>query len=563
MAKNLPELSERYAQMVSSVDDFIQFSNGETISVGCYLVPNDITTLDRFDIENSIVLHYNKDIKELKIESGLYQFGTSGLMILEDDSSRLSFLIEDYNLYHFVIVLRLKLNETKVVKIEPYIMHITSVEPISPPNQKNKRIMVRFADIISYEAGCHQFASLLKFNPAYKETSSYSIAFRTAIEYILDVIKQNTNGRFEYRKQFKFNEQYEGNDKDIIFNTMSTIKPTDSIYTLLQRLTLDACVAIKPNSSITNNFEMVGDIRIPMFCKEECISLLEPYYAKFGGDTSNLHANDEKTSLLLYRPFTFRNFYMPFNLAFDNNIIFEAFNADQNSSSYITNTMNGNWETPITAVDVLPTNAKHVSNRWKNMIFISSGSDGAKNRLVFFNWLYEFFNQAFLGGNLNTQKDKFSNIIPPFYSVEKSRNSNDYVNTLQSLLGGNQKKMSDDEFKLFSEKNSNIFLIKNEHGDMVTQMLAEMGKTIASFVFLNTMYEITTRGNLFRRPNEIINICKGDEKHEETNVSLFTDYKISDHIYLYVTKVSHYFHGLDFDDIVTCNRIYERGSQGV
>ena len=98
---------------------------------------------------------------------------------------------------------------------------------------------------------------------------------------------------------------------------------------------------------------------------------------------------------------------------------------------------------------------------------------------------------------------------------------------------------------------------------MVPQMLAEMGKTIASFVFLNTMYEVTTRGNLFRRSNEIINICKGDETNEETNISLFTDYTISDHIYLYVTKVSHYFHGLDFDDIITCNRIYERGSQGV
>ena len=98
---------------------------------------------------------------------------------------------------------------------------------------------------------------------------------------------------------------------------------------------------------------------------------------------------------------------------------------------------------------------------------------------------------------------------------------------------------------------------------MVTQMLAEMGKTIASFVLLNTIYEITVMGNMFRRSNEIINICKGDGKNEESDMGIFTDYKISDHIYLYTTKITHYFHGLEFDDIITCNRIYERGTNAI
>lgn len=540
----LPELSEGYAKLDEKANSLINFTNNRAISVTGFLVPNDDTRGDRFDATKTIVLNYNKDIKELKIDENVYQFGISGTAVLEDEFGKLNFLFEDYNFYHFVVNIYEQFDESgNKLKVEPYIFHITSVEPISRPDEPIKKLLIKFIDIISYEAMTHQFASLLKFDTSFKEATSYPDAFKRLITYVLDLIKLNGKNTFEYRKEFKFFNDYDTDDNSLLKLTWDKIDEATNLYDVLNIMTRDACVAMKPEGGLIGNFESIGDVRIPVFCRQEVTDFGGSYYSKYAENEDNVvRVFPTKTgeTVYYYRPYTFRSFYMPFQLAFEDGLIYEAFNSSKetnepNNTSY----MHGNSTVPLSGLDVLPTNAQTVANRWKNMIFMACEGGQATSQLVFFNWLYEYFNTVFVGGRLNTTRDKFSNVIPPFYFIEKS-------------MGG-----AGDDFQKFSEINSNVFPIRTKEGDPTLEILMEMGKTIASFVFLNTTYSFNVPGDIFRHPNEIIKISR--ESHmEQANVPVFTDWAMSEFVYLYVSQVSHYFHGQQFDTHLICNRIYER-----
>lgn len=541
----LPELSERYAELDNVYNSLVTFSNQMGISVTGFLVFNDCTNSDRFNPEKNFILNYNKDIEELKIDEKLFQFGTSGSMVLVDEQGKYSFLMEDYNFYHLVINIYENVTEDgKRVKLEPYILHITSVEPITPPGEKNKKLLVKFVDIISYEAMTHQFASLLKFDTSYKECTCYRDAFQRAIQYLLDMIQLNGKNSFEYRKEFKFHDDYSTNDSTLLKLTFEKLEEHSTLYELLNTLTKDACIAIKPDGSQTANFEDIGDVRIPMFCCQEPADYMLGYYAKFPTNNDNVFRvvnMGGKETAYFHRPFVFRDFYMPFKMGFDDGLIYEAINpgCDEEEQANV-GCMMGSSDVPLKGLDVLPANAQSVSNRWKNMIFMACEGGQASSRLIFFNWMYEYFNQIFVGGRLNTGRDKFSNIIPPFYFLEKNMDT------------------SGADFQTFSEINSNVFPLRTTEGDPVVEILMEMGKTIASFVFLNTSYSFTIPGNILRHPNEIIKVSRGTSFLEQADVSFFTDYAFSEYVYLYVSQVSHYFHGLDYDNVIVCNRIYER-----
>lgn len=542
----LPDLAIGYADLDSAgYDSLVTFSNNKAISITGTLVFNDDVSGKRFNPQSNVTLHYNRDIEELKIDERLYSFGITGEMVLTDDQGRFTFLTEDYNFYHLVINIYEQITELgNKFKLEPYIFHITSVEPMSPPDEVNKKLLVRFVDIISYEAMTHQFASLLKFDNTFKECKSYPEAFKRTITYLLELIKENTKGKFEYKKEFKFHDDYDTDDTNLIKITLDRLNETSTLYEVLTELTRDACVAMTPNPSTIADFESIGDVRIPMFCREEMTALVDGYYGKFPTNTDNVIRTDKigAESLYFYRPFTLRSFYMPFQLASEDGLIFESFNpTPKDSEEKKMSFMMGSSQVPIKGIDTLPSNAATTAHRWKNMIFMACEGGQASSQLVFFNWMYEYFNRAFLDGKLNNSRDKLSNVIPSFYFVEKTMNADG------------------DDFKRFSEMNSNMFPIRTKDGEPTDEILMEIGKTIASLVFLNTCYSFSVPGNILRRPNEIIKMSRGDDD-TQNNLSMFTDYAFSEHVYLYTTQISHYWHGLDFDDIIVCNRIYERRS---
>ena len=61
---------------------------------------------------------------------------------------------------------------------------------------------------------------------------------------------------------------------------------------------------------------------------------------------------------------------------------------------------------------------------------------------------------------------------------------------------------------LFDEYNS--YTVALTTTDTLNESLREMGKNIASFVLANDTYTFTLKGNLLRRPNEIIRLNIGD-----------------------------------------------------
>lgn len=61
---------------------------------------------------------------------------------------------------------------------------------------------------------------------------------------------------------------------------------------------------------------------------------------------------------------------------------------------------------------------------------------------------------------------------------------------------------------MYDEYNSYTVALTTK--DTVNEALREMGKNLASLVLLNDTYKLSLKGNLLRRPNEIIRLNIGD-----------------------------------------------------
>ena len=159
--------------------------------------------------------------------------------------------------------------------------------------------------------------------------------------------------------------------------------------------------------------------------------------------------------------------------------------------------------------------------------------------MIFFNWIYQFYNRIFLKGKLDNNNIRMSNVTPAFFMTSQ----------------GNEEMMNDQEL---AERNSNVILLKNEKADPLNEILMQIGKSIASLVFLNNMYSFEVEGSLFRRPNELINLYTPHDENVSASQAFRTDFMRSDNVILYVTGISHTFSGNEFIDKIICNRVYEQ-----
>ena len=540
-------LTEGYCLLDNGLNAYQLFNNRENYQVNCFLVPNFLVGSDRFNIDNAFYMQWGKDVTELTLEDQLFSFGTSGSMKVADTLGNWTYLLEQFVSYDLVINVIQKLSEDTIIRYEPYIMSIVNVQEIDRPEPNTKILYVEFEDMITAESKKRSIGSLLKFDNSLKQSNSFPEVFKKIFDYLSDNIAKNSGGKLTYGKKIRFNNYKNANQNSLLEPIFDELDPEASIYDALQALSKNACVDVDIDKDLTNDFEMIGNVLIPVFFKEEYPDLQNYYYIlsnEEGEDFDNVSTNKE--GIFIPRPFTLRNFYMPFNNGFnpDGKIVFESFTTaqNQNDESADISTINGVNPLPINNVQALTSNSNLNRKRWKNLALISSNPNGGSNKLVFFNWIYQFFNRVFLKGKLDNKNVRLSNVTPGFYMA----------------IQGDEEMMNDHEI---AERNSNIILLKNEKADPLNEILMQIGKSIASLVFLNNMYSFEVEGTLFRRPNEIINLYTPHNEEVLPSQTIRTDFMRSDNVLLYVTSVIHTFSGNEFTDKVICNRIYEQINQ--
>ena len=541
-------LTEGYCLLDNGLNAYHLFNNRENYQINCFLVPNFLRPPDRFNIDYATYLPWEKSVTSLTIRDQLFSFGTSGTMEVADVLNSISHVLEQFVSYDLVINIIHKLDDERIIRFEPYVMSIVNIQEVAKPDSNTKILQIEFEDILTAEAKKHNLGSLLKFDPTIKQSQTFMELFTKIFDYLTGIISKNAGGKITYGKKIKMNTyKSASNQNSLIEPIFDDLTPGASIFELLTETYKSACVDITIDTKLTNDFEMIGNVLMPLFFKEEYPDVLNYYYNLFLEKPEELEGvSTNKEGIFVPRPFTLRNFYSPFQYGFDNTtkVVFESFTTvltEKQTDKLKMVTINGENPLPISNIQALTSNSNLTTKRWKNLAFISANPQGGSNRLVYFNWIYEFFNKVFLRGKLNQADIFLSNITPAFY---------------MSLQGN--KSMQDD--KDLAERNANIIMIKNEKADPLNEILMQIGKSIASLVFLNNMYSFEAEGSLLRRPNEIINLYTPQNLDLITTQSFRTDFTCSDNVILYATSVIHKFEGNTFTDKIICNRIYEKAS---
>lgn len=314
-------------------------------------------------------------------------------------------------------------------------------------------------------------------------------------------------------------------------------------------------VQVSTNSG-TNTGSTTGGTETQEAEKKTHLDVKHTTYDNYGG----------KSITLALRNITMRDFFMPFYLCFTHRGEVQGQKApfiweDINKNKFKINTLNGQFEDNIQSLVFKSIDKKSVDKRWKNAIFLdaSSESSGCNCTLVFFDWFYKFYLKAFLNSNALVNQTKkhvevkhdldnitfVSNVIPDFY--------------IFSLLNkvGYAKNSNDTTFdNLFDEYNAYTVALTSK--DTLNEALREMGKNIASFVLLNDSYTFNLRGNLLRRPNEIVRLNIGDIMNgSDTQLDVFTNLKGDSSLFVYLRKVTHVFSGTEYVNGIVASKICE------
>lgn len=552
----------------------IQFGNEPNCGnyrIDVFLSPKYVEGSKIYDKKLQFPLVYNHTITSIILNDNLDSIGLTGYMDIKNPSSFLDVLLGRYNNFYVVINFTEYNNKTIFRKFEPYIFDISYVEALDDGKNDDKMLRIGLTDIVTSVLKTHSIASVIKYSSNLPKSKNYKEVFSTIFQYVKDYLYINSNKKLHYDKDLKFGEEVlflgkkkSGYDVDLnieglVYASFNKISKNASIYEAMLQLLKDCCTSIVYSKGFSDIYGTIGDVLIPFFFKEEYIDKFGVYESwqnssEFSYVDNEKESTDElmekvvqkvsKNDNLTKRYMTMRDFYMPFILAFDSslskNIIYEDINYSKDNLFVL----NGRYNNEITRVQFIPVGIDTVNKLWKNMIFLDQSASGTSGNctLIYFSWFFDFFQHIFLNTERKTDEKNINilNVYPSFHL--KARNEKIPHATSQ-----------DNSFEnLFDEFNS--YTYATETNDSVSECLRVMGKNIMSFIFINNVYRFTIRGDLFRRPNEIIRYgYSSSQGSSEEKYSMHTGLMMGDSTFLYVKKVTHRWQGNDyFNDIEGC-----------
>ena len=534
----------------------IQLSSGNNSKIDCFFVDKSVMTN-----EAAIHFSYAQEVKSFSITKSVTQYGTTGTLDLIDLNGTLSYILEKQNTFYCVInifeVTESRNDLEKATSMEsgymyqPYVFEIEDVRIMSPDGAKSKIYRLELLDIISSTLKKVSYGNLLLQYPSFINAADFGEIYSTLIDFAALIININHNKKYKIDNRINFIDDITDNINEIIKNVVLKDFPiTDNVYKLLNLIYQCACREMEPPASFKG--DKPGNILIPILLQDE-IEDISGYYRQYFNRDLDFQVEEPITftdkhysvsGSMIRRGFYSKILTMPFELAFklgQKSIIYESINPKKTPlENALFESMNGFSFQPVKDSTELPPVQGFTGMAWKNLALLSDTTGGANNMLVYFNWIYEYYKSAFLceGENVITKickKEIVPNLDPHFHIVEQN---------------------ADDTSEEFAKINSTTIRLKSN--DSVKEALYHVGKTLKSFVFMNSLFGFKLKGNMFRHPGEIIKIGNEESnlQNENPTSSLGGINALENgYVLAYMTHISHLYNGSIAEDVIYATKI--------
>lgn len=540
----------------------IVFSDGFSRKIDCFFV-------DKNNLTPSGCFHYlyANDITALNITQSISSYGISANIEIVDTYGVLNAFADFNSNYYFVVSIFNMVEETKDshrgYMVQPYIFEIEDCIIKSPDSSSKKIYSLSLKDIVSATLQKVSYGNLLLEYPGFINSNNFGEVYNTILNYAGKIINLLHGKKYKIDCSINFIEDMADSIneflKSVIFKDLSQ---SMNCYDLLNYIYKHAAKEIQIPSHFTG--EKPGNVLIPLFLQDEVEDIKLKYRSFFKREVSkqltddiifNSGKNGTTThATLIRRGFYCKNLLMPFNMAFNSSeldkrsIIYESINPlvdkDNNilAAEDIYFPMNGYVFSPIEDAINMPPNGQMTGLGWKNLALISDTPNGMGNMLVYFNWIYDFYLEVFLNHeNSHLKKNLKKNIMPTvdphFHVVEKAN-------------------LSDADAETFAKMNANTIILKSN--DPLKEALYHVGRSLKSYVMMNAMAGFKIKGDLFRRPGEIIKInspIKNPDEDTVTSVAGGVFTIVNGFNLFYTTAITHIFNGTEFRDLIYGSRI--------
>ena len=536
----------------------INFNDGTRRKMVCYFI--DKASMDP---KNMLPFSYGKEISSLIISQDMANYGISASVEITDINGSLTTIVENQSNFYFIVsifeVLTDSENEDGYM-FQPFVFEIEDAITVSPDGAISKVYKIELTDLVSATLRKVSYGNLLLFYPSFPNCSTFVEAYSNLINFAGTIINLNHNKKFYIDTELQFSELFVDDDLSEIFANVviNNVPLKTTCYELLNLIYTHAAVKVETPADFMG--ENVGEVLVPLFLQNEFEDVSEMYRKFFETNESSnaqelkIDTKDKKviSRLMLKRKNYCKDLMMPFELAFDGknekSLIYENINPPLDEkgkvleSESIFEPGNGVVFSAVTdSVDIPPSNFL-VGLGWKNLALMSETPQQSANILVFWNWIYEFYKAAFWFVDKSVIAKKLKkkikpNIDPHFHVMETNK-----------LMGG--------DAETFAKINSNMVTLKSTN--IVEEALYHVGRSIKSYIFMNSMFGFKIKGSVFRHPGEIIKINTGTSNAEdESSTAIIGGLQAmaNKFVFAYTTKVVHLFSGSNYENLIYANKI--------
>lgn len=486
---------------------------------------------------NPMTLKYNKDVTALKITSNITSFGYSGkiqLALMDETANIIKAQISDLMCVITIIEclnnVATSTDENKIEKsiiYQPYVFAVESFEDGPPTNSPEKVYEMQLLDFNSYHLKNSSYGNLREKFPDIANSPNFTDVYKKVINFLTEKKAALYSG-FSFTDIIEFSAVDSGNITDIVKMVLTPFFDNNarSLYDLLSVLQNKATLVTK-NPDFSSTFDGEKPFSDPMttlFLMEEYPDLEGSYYNLTDNAPENPTPPHEISynlngmagaGIYMPRKFFLRTLRMPFELAFaDKQCTFlETINPKKDKDGDLCEE-DAELPKPILGYsdDIYKDCASHgidsalSSKHWQNVAVMYDANGGGNSYIIYFNWIYEYFNYSHLNaeGNIFAQelKTPFKMAVDPAY-LAKQKYAADSVASLED----------------FTKYNSATIDAKTINREQESSHI--IAEKLKACILANECYVFDVNGKVFRRINEIIkvNSFKGSEPDANTVAS--------------------------------------------